>query len=289
MPEATTTPPAATATTTTTAPATTTTATTEPFYQSWGLDADGVKFVTDRGFTDPGAMVKSHISADRVATSRSVIQKPDLKNLDAWEGWAEAGWVAEPDKYAIAKPKEIPTGVEYSGEMFEEFRKAAHEAHVPAPMAQKMHDRMWGWMLEGIKKLQTSGAAERHKLDTGLREEWKGDYDRKRTLAERAMSAFNPNPNDTALIGQLMGQAPLVKMFATIGEALGEAHLPAAAAGGGVPASIEALEGELNRFEADAANLQILRDERNPRHKEVADARQALINKLAAAQARKAA
>lgn len=277
----TTTPTTPPTTTTPTTPPTTTTPTTppaEPFYKAWNLDADAAKFVSDRGFTDPAAMVKSHINADRVATSRNVLERPDPAKLEEWKGWTDLGWVAEPDKYQLKAP-EVPKGLEYSKDMFEQFSKAAHEARVPLPLAQKIHDHMWGWLTEQAKGLQARGAASLQELEGGLRKEWGGDYDRNRTLAQRAMSAFNPDPQNTKLIGEMMGQPTLVKMFKNIGEQLGEGHLPAAdAAGGGFGGmSLEQAEKELNKLENDPVWMRIFRDASHPQNADYVAQRRRLI------------
>jgi hypothetical protein len=249
-----------------------------------GLDDDIKQFVAGKHFSDAKTALRSGMEASKLVHERNVMERPNPEKLADWKGWSELGWVEDGSKYQLKAPEKLPNGITYSGELFEHLRKTAHEAKVPLPAAQKIHDAVWSYMLDGVQKLEAQSARERSELETTLRNEWGGDYARKSELARRAIAAFNPTADDTSLTGKLMGEPALVKMFATIAERIGEASLPAEGGGGlapGLPTTIAATEAEINRLHGDPKFVEALSDPRHPQSQDFRAQRQRLISHLA--------
>jgi hypothetical protein len=164
------------------------------------------------------------------------------------------------DKYEVGKPQEWPDGIPYEPEGEKWFRDVAMKHNLTNAQAKGLFadymdmtkGRISGVMEEQQKATQL---AEQKRVETReksigeLKKEWIGDtYAANISLAERAAARFGgedikkffsetPGP-DGGLLGDYV---PLVKVFATIGEALGEdtlkggpviTHTPAASRGG---------------------------------------------------------
>src|SRR5262245_16799095 len=251
--------------------------------KEYGFDDDSKRFIAGKNFPDAKTAMRSHMEADKLARERNVLERPAPDKLNEGKGWSELGWIEDAGKYLLKQPEKLPPGITYSGDFFDMMRKAAHDARVPLPAAQKIHDATWAYMLECATKLNAADAKAKADLDGALHNEWGGDYNHKSGVARRAMAAFNPDPSDTALIGRLMGEPALVKMFASIGERIGEASFPADGGGAGVPgmpSTIAATEAEINRMHGDEAFRKVLDDQRHPQHGDYVAQRQRLIKHL---------
>lgn len=251
----------------------------EPFYKSWNLDADSVKFIEDRKFDGPGTILKSAIESDRVARSRNVIEKPDQKNVKDWKGFSELGWTEDATKYTVAKPKVEQGQVLHDG-MFSAFTKASHAAKLAPWQAEAVFGEVFKAMNKEIADEDAKGATALADLETSLRSEWGQSYPAKKTLAERAMKQAGLGAKDAKLLDQALTSPGLVKLFAQFGELMGEDRLGGGGGGGG-PQTIESLEAEIRKMHGDENIVKIINDERHPQHKDYVTQRQGLIDRLA--------
>lgn len=237
----------------------------KPFHSSWGLDQAGTDYVAGKAFKEPKDVVSSLQHFEKLARDKNVITRPDPKDpkFGDHEVHELLGWVKDPAKYQLKKP-EPAEGVEYAGPLMDKLRTIAHEHHVPLATAQALHDGVWGFMMESVNNLKSSGASRLKDLDAALRKEFGKDYDVKSALAKRAFEAFLPPGDDAAAMSKALGDPRMVRMFARIGEAIGEAHLPGGTAGGGGNMTPQAARSERLRLEQDPAWMKIFNDERNP-------------------------
>jgi hypothetical protein len=259
-----------------------------PWYETrdFAIDDATKQFIAGKNFPDIKTALRSGMEADKLARDRNVIERPNPEKLSEWKGWSELGWIEDAGKYTLKQPQ-LPNGVVYSGELMEKLRSTAHAQHVPLAAAQAIHDAVWSHLVDGVQKLDAEGARARTELETKLRADWGLDFNRNSELARRAAAAFNPMPEDTQVVGKIMGEPALVKMFHKIGEQIGEAHLPAGGAGA-LPPTVAATEAELNRLENDPGFMKVFKDNRHPQYRDFVAQRQRLIAHLARLQSRAA-
>lgn len=261
-----------------------------PWYAPLKLDADAVKFVEDRKFTDLNTVFKSAISSDELARSRNVIPKPDPSKIGEWAGWEEVGWVKDPAKYTPKAP--VPKeGEHYDPTMFNDFTALAHEARVPVAAAEKIYSGMFEKMQARIKEMNGKQDTDQKKatadLDTALHGKWGDKYDANKDLSQRAVRALGIGKDNSALLEKIIGAPALLEMFHLIGSKLPEDTL-AGSGGGGTNETPAQLDAEINRLQADPLFVKALMDPTHPQHKQFKDQRQGLIDKLAKLQARAA-
>jgi hypothetical protein len=118
--------------------------------------------------------------------------------------------------------------------------------------------------------------------------EWGDKFEANKTLAERAFRWAKPGETTSAQIEALTGSADMLKIFARIGEAMGEAALVTDKGNGGGFGGKSAgqLEAELNRFVArDDFRAALKEGPRSQRYQDFMEQRQQLIDQLAKARA----
>ena len=256
----------------------------EPWYAKYELDEPAKQFIADRKFDRPDglqSLLKSAIESDRVARSRKVFEKPDPARMNEWGGWAELGWKEKPEEYALKKPQ-TPQNFQYMQGFEDTLKKIAHENKVPLQAAQAMLDGLTAWGVSEIDATDARGAKESADMEVALRKEWGGDYDRNVELAKGAFRHFGVGLDDGAQLQAITGAPGMMKLFHAIGMEMGEDKLVSSSGGGsGMSESLEGLRAELRRLQGDPEFMKALRDERNPRHGDVAAQRKAIIAKIA--------
>jgi hypothetical protein len=255
-----------------------------PWYSTAGLDADTSKFLEGKQYPDLKTALTSLRHADEVARSRNVIDKPDPKNLKGWKGWTELGYEPDATKYQLAKPQ-VKDGQKIDDRVFGVMQKAAHENMVPAAQASAIFEAIQADAFAQEQEFQTLQANTAKEVMTKLQTEWGKDFEAKKTLATRAFQWAKPGEVTSAQLEAITGNADLMRLFAKIGEAMGEDKLVTSQGDGGGfgGQSKTALEAELNRLEADPDTLKVLNNPRDPRNAEITQRRQNLINRIAAA------
>lgn len=256
----------------------------DPWYASFNLDEPAKQFIADRKFDAPDSlpkMIKSHMEADRIARSRNVFEKPDPARINEWDGWRELGWKDKPEEYQLKKPQ-VPDSFDYMQGFEDKLREIAHANKVPLHAAQAMLDGLTAWGVSEIDATAASGAKALQDLDTALRKDWGGDYDRNTELAKRAFQHFTVGMDDGKALQGLIGAPQMMRLFHKIGEAMGEDKLVMSGGGAPLGESLEALRAEQRRLQGDPEFMKALRDPRHARHEEVKAQRQQIIDKIAA-------
>lgn len=251
----------------------------KPFYDSWGLDDQARQFIAGKGYPDPVTFARSAMESDRLARDRNVIPKPDPNNLKGWDGWSELGWKPEPADYQLKRPQ-TPEGFKYMPAFEDHIRKVAHENRMPLSHAQVMLDAMVGFAVKDIDATNAALIRADAERQTQLKGKWGGDYDRNAELAQRAVNHFGVSETEKALLKDALGDVRVIELFHQIGAQLGEDTI-VTSSGAALPASLDALQAELNRLHADPAWSKALNDPRAPNHKEVAAQRLDLSQKIA--------
>ena len=229
-----------------------------------GLDPDVKEFVGVKGWKEPKAVVESYRNLEKiVGADKIVVPKADAPDAEWNAVWDKLGRPKTPDEYGFKAPDGFPEGL-YSADAAKEYAQAAHKAGLTAKQAAAIHDWFAG---KTVADFQTgTKAAEEAKaaLDAELRKEWGQAYDGKLELARRAAAAFGSKEALDAL-DERMGGAAMVKMWATIGEKMGEDTL-LQGSGGGFGMTPAQGKAEISRLHADGEFMKAYMDRWHPAH-----------------------
>lgn len=247
------------------------------------LDPEDRTFLAARNPGDLKTAMRSFRETERLARDRNVLPKPDPTKMGEWPGWTDLGWKSDATDYAkgIKRPQ-VPHDFQYDANFEATFVQKMHEAKVPQGMAQVALDTVIGYAKDAIAAVDASGARQNADLDKALKAEWGGDYEAKKELSQRAARHLGIGLDDGAELEKIIGSPRMMKIFATIGEQLGEDTLVTPNDGGSSgQMSLSQVQAELDRQASDPDWMKAFEDPRHPRHKEVRGQRDALISKKA--------
>lgn len=147
-----------------------------------------------------------------------------------------------PDKYDVAKPESWPKDAPWDDALEGEARKIAHEEGITGKGLNRMVELFAG----KVKSLDGDSASElataKTEMQTALQADWGDQYAAKVTLAKQAASVLAQHaelpPEAMVEIGNVLkpkvGDAGTIKLFAAVGEMLGEDMGVALVQGGGL-------------------------------------------------------
>lgn len=250
----------------------------EPWYaaKDYGFDQDTQTFFAGKNYPDVKTALASLPHADKTARDRNVLPMPDADpaKRGEWEGWEKLGWVKDLTKYTPKKPEVKSKDVIFPEAVFESFRKAAHDARVPAAVTEALFGNLWTTMQGMIDAADARGAKSTEEMNTALDGKWGSDTAAKRDRASRAMKWAGATPEQIKAMG---GDAGVVEMFEKIGAQLGEDTLKGGGGGGGALNPLQA-RAERLRLQADPAWMKIFNDNRHDQHKDYVARRQQLLD-----------
>ena len=208
-----------------------------------------------KGWASPAEAVRSYQALERMLGADKLAVPGKEAGPEAWAAvWRKLGRPATPEGYALAKPA---GAAEYDEAMAQWARGAFHKAGLPQRMAAELHE---SFLKQRAEARATADAAERRmeaELDATLTRDWGPARDAKIAMARRAAQTFVEAPAAVDRLEQALGTAGVLKLFARIGEAMGEDRLIGSGGPGGrlTPADAEA---EIRRIRNEAV--------RDPRH-----------------------
>jgi hypothetical protein len=138
--------------------------------------------------------------------------------------------IADPKEYAIAKPDNLPPGVNWSDELSTKLATTLHKHQIPK---EAVADLM-ALHAEALGGLTGSFAQDRDKVIAELQSEHKEKYDERKALAERLIPEIFKTEEEAALANQLglgenarfisilMRLAPFAQQDSSFMEKLGE-------------------------------------------------------------------
>lgn len=205
------------------------------------LNDDQRQYLTAKGWTmeDPLEALPKVIDAHRHAEKRlgkpadTLIEKPaEGQDVSEWlrKNGDTFGIPEAPDKYDIKPPENWPKDATWDADFEAEARKIAHEEGIPGKALQRMTDLYAGKvtaMLSGAEsELQSATSA----MMADLQKDWGDQMPAKISLAQQASGVLAEKigmdsdqlQNLTAVLSAKTGDANTIRLFAKIGEMLGE-------------------------------------------------------------------
>lgn len=242
--------------------------------QNIKVDDETRQFYAGRNTPSLEEALKLGVHSFKHSTERNVLAKPALDKLSEWEGWSELGWKDKLDDYDLKKPDGLPEGYPFSDELQNDIKAAAHKAKIPLGMAQALVNEVFANEAKRFNDLEVQLAqqetnakieSERKKAElTGqLKAHWGEQYNINRDLAQRAYQRFT-NEATREQLDQVMGSPELVKLFAEVGQVLGEERL--VSTGGGNYQNAISVQAEMDRLRADQSFQRSMNDMSHPLH-----------------------
>lgn len=255
--------------------------------QAWyegvdGLDEETRVHYAGKAYGSLAEALKSGTNFEKLARERNVLVKPDATKLTDWDGWKELGWKEKAEDYKIERPK-MKDGQEYDAETEAAIVKSAHANKVPLHQTQAIVNDLMASISQRLES--ENGAVEafktqrRTELENQLKTKWGGDYDKNYELAKRATAAFGVKPEHLAAINEAIEGPEVMAIFHKIGEMIGEDRLVTSGGGGGTMGGLTPTmaDAQLRQLQSDQEAMAALNDPRHPRHQEIADKRNRLI------------
>jgi hypothetical protein len=244
------------------------------------VDEETVGYVKNKAWQGPADVVKSYREFEkfRGMPLERIAEIPQSDDPAAWDAlYTKIGRPKEPKEYEIEAPQE---GADERIINF--FRDAAHKVGLNKHQAKAM-SKMWNEAAgQWNQSFQTEQAAKAQAEDKELRSKWGASYDQRVELGKKAAAALGmPVAAITTLQGQV-GYAPVMELFATIGEKLGSDALVVGddrAAGGFIKTPAQA-KAELQSLNMDKDFMEAWMNKGHPKHKEAVE-RKSRLTQLA--------
>lgn len=218
---------------------------------------------------DVAGLAKSYINAQTLVGKKGVILPGENATEDDWNQFYGAiGRPETPDKYEIAKPSELPEGFPYVEDIEKNFKDVAHKMGLTPNQVKGLYDWYMKMDVDLFQTAQNHLKQQGESLEAELRKEWGMAYDQKAELAKRAAKQFADEDTLTQLEGAL-GAPGMVKLFAKIGEAMGEDKMIGGGGGSGTALTPDQARQEIAKIMGDPKHSYHLGD--HPEHKIAVD------------------
>ena len=233
-----------------------------------GLPGDLRQAVETKGYKTPADVARAYFDLEpKIAAKGVILPKADAPK-EAWAEFNKAIGVPDAaDGYEI----KMPEGRQAS-EQDKAFHTAArgwfHEAGLRPDQAALLNERWNAFAKEVLDKSTADTKQATDKALSDLRQEWGGAYDEKVAAGQLAARQFG-TPEVIDKLETIVGTAPLIKMFAAIGEALGDDSAQPIGQGGEAITTPAAAKAEIERLKNDEDFKKVFT---NPRHREYPDA-----------------
>ena len=221
--------------------------------------------VEAKGWSNGEEVLKSYRNLEGML-GRSRVSVPEAgAGAEEWERFYDTlGRPETPEEYGFQPPEDFPAEL-YDTERAERFAALAHRLGLTDDQARALHDAEVEAALERHAVVEGEIAARERAESEALQREWGRDFEAKLEAAGRAARALATETEIDAL-ADAVGTGQLVKLFARLGEALGEDRL-AGTHGDGAVGALDA-KAEIDRLSLDTDFTAALRDRRAPGHRQ---------------------
>ena len=190
------------------------------------------------------------------------------------EVWTRLGRPEKPEGYGLKAVEGI-----IDDDALGEFATKAHAAGITGKHATEMFNLYVGMVQAGQARKQAEAVEAAKTGEAELRREWGATYDDKIHAMKRAIDRFGGDGLKQAFDQAGLGGNPLVvKMFAQMGEMLGEGGLKGGGQGGmGTALSPDAARAEIATLQSDQAFVRKYLDASAEGHREAKEKMRALF------------
>lgn len=183
-----------------------------------GLD-DYQEVIEAKGWQGAGDVLKSYVHLEKQVGADKVVLPTDGTDLNEWEGWSKLGTPEKAEDYQLAAPEGFEN---YSQDLSDWFRSAAHETKLPASTAQGLHDRFVEYQMAQLQTAQNQVSDQQAEWEGELQKEYGTAFPQRVEAANRALREYGSDELKQLLVQTGLGSNPhVVRAFAKIGMTLG--------------------------------------------------------------------
>lgn len=191
----------------------------KPWYD--GMAPEDIGFIQNKKWETPADAYKSYRELEKFhgAPADKLIKLPDELTPEATRNiMTRLGLPADTKGYEV----EVPDGMTVDAKLQETMTKTAHDAGI-LPSQFKALAGEWNKYVAEAAAAEAAAAELKGKAElAALEKEWGAAFPERNELAKRAAKAFGADEALMAQIEAKTGAAGLIKLFANIGEKLGE-------------------------------------------------------------------
>lgn len=269
------------AVTTTVADPTVTTTTTAPWH---GFTApEDVSFVDNKGWKGPADVIASYRGLEKLhgRPADSLMAIPRADDPDGMrQAFAKLGLPDAPDKYEIAKPDGFA-----ADEAYTTWAKTAfHKAGLTAAQAKALSAEHNAYVKGVLDKQAEDGRLKTQAEQSELLREWGDGHERMVAASRAAANALGFNQDIIDAIEGKVGYKGTMKLFANLGQKLGEdGFVSGGPKGGGTGSTFGNITPQEAKSQIDAMGLdpeqrKAMFDKSHPQHKAMVEKRTRLFN-----------
>lgn len=223
-------------------------------------------------------LAKNYINAQRLVGADKLVLPTDKSSPEEIQAFrAKLGVPAKPEEYTFKLPEGLAeTSLDKA--RLDSWRKEMHEAGIPKAAAERLLSRYIADEHTTVQAIAQTKATEMKQHELALKQEFGVKFDEKVNYARLAVKEFGSDNLVQILDSTGLGSHPeVVKLFAAIGEKLGD---DTARGTGGIRFDAQSKEGAqaaLNEFNRNEEKMKALFDRDHPQHDAVVKERAALF------------
>lgn len=225
-------------------------------------------------------LAKNYVHAQRMIGSDKLVlpnERSTPEEIAAFR--SKLGVPAKPEEYTFKLPEGL-TEDKLDKARVDLWRKELHEAGIPKQAAERLLTKYLSEEHGATQAAQAARVKEMEQYELAIKQEFGVKFDEKVNFARLALREFG-NDNIVQLLETTgLGSHPeVVKLFASIGEKLGDDRARGTSGtGGGNPfASPDLAQAELQSFQRNPENMRAIMDRSHPNHDNVVEQRRKLF------------
>lgn len=188
---------------------------------SWtsDFDPDTSAYVTSKGWQSPNDLLTSYRNLEKFAGgSKNLLELPGVDaDPSAWDKvYERLGRPEAPDKYGL----EVPEGGDPN--LVNWFSNTAHKLGLTEKQAKSLYQE-WNGMTGTMQQQMIEQMSQQsEQAINSLKQEWGQAYDKMIDSGKRAVRALGLDENKLSEYESKLGTADMLKLFATLGQKMGE-------------------------------------------------------------------
>lgn len=198
----------------------------QPWY-STALAPEHHEWARSKQFADPNAAIASYRSLEQVmGRQRLAVPKDDADEAAFNAIYQTLGRPGEAKGYKLAD------GVKFDDKVWDRFSGVFHKAGLSQKQAEAITKEFHAFGTEGLAAKETARATAAETEKAALQKEWGDKYDGNSDLAKRAFRAAGLSEDMSDKIEDAIGYGAFMRLFAKLGEGMGEQRLSNDGGGG---------------------------------------------------------
>lgn len=222
---------------------------------SWfsGFEQEDIDFIKNKGWDgDDGAQraFQSYKSLEKLrgVPEDQIIKLP--KDGESWDSvYQKLGRPQEAKDYQV----EAPEGVTFDEHRIDWFNNTAHKLGLNKTQHNEMVKAAVEYESQIIKNYQEESEAQKQESLSKLKQDWGNKYDERKHLATTALSKYLDDNSEEAVkqMQQVMGHGEVMRLFAKIGERMGEDTMKPDGGDGGFGYSPEQAKDDITKLKTE--------------------------------------